>query len=41
MEFEYITACLMQSSSFFWGGGGENCLQKEDIEVKYKIHKLS
>lgn len=40
MGFEYITACLMQSSFFFWGGG-ENCLQKEDIEVKYKIHKLS
>lgn len=32
-----IYNCLI----FFFWGGGENCLQKEDIEVKYKIHKLS
>lgn len=27
--------------SFFLGGGVKFFLQKEDIEVKYKIHKLS
>lgn len=35
-----IYNCLL-NAIFFFGGGGENCLQKEDIEVKYKIHKLS
>lgn len=36
-----IYNCLLNAIFFFLGGGGENCLQKEDIEVKYKIHKLS
>lgn len=37
-----IYNCLLNAIFFFFlGGGGENCLQKEDIEVKYKKHKLS
>lgn len=36
-----IYNCLLNAIFFFRGGGLKFFLQKEDIEVKYKIHKLS